>query len=114
MADTHQGNGHRHRGAGYAAVYISLPGGDLPKSQIIVSTAFLQECVLSCKTHIALSIKQNTTKNYGFQSFDWCFQHKRLPYKKVHIVLAAKVIFRESIGFCLRGGDFSRLHGVIL
>ena len=28
-----------------AAVYVSLPGGDLLKSQIIVSTAFLQECV---------------------------------------------------------------------
>lgn len=43
------------------------------------------QCVRSCKTHIALNIKQNTTKKYGFQSFDWRFQHKRLPYRKVHI-----------------------------
>ena len=93
MADTHQGNGHRHRGAGYAAVYISLPGGNLPKSEVIVSTAFLQECVLSCKTHVALNIKQNITKNYGFQSFDWRFQHKRLPYRKVHICACGKSDF---------------------
>ena len=34
---------------------------------------------------------------------------------KCTFVLAAKVIFRVSIGFCLRGGgDFSGQHGVIL
>lgn len=68
MADTHQGNGHRHRGAGYAAVYISLPGGNLPKSEVIVSTAFLQECVLSCK---AVSCVENASQRIENHNFLW-------------------------------------------
>jgi len=53
-----------------AAVYISLPGGDLPKSQIIVSTAFLQECVLCCNSGIVLINavgKSNLIRNMVFR-----------------------------------------------
>ena len=38
--------------SGDAAVFVSLPGGDLRKSQIIVTDVFLQKCVPSCKSTI--------------------------------------------------------------
>lgn len=47
-----------------------LPGGDLPKSQIIVSTAFLQECVLCCNSGIVLINavgKSNLIRNMVFR-----------------------------------------------
>ena len=37
-----------------ATVHVSLPGGDLRKSQIIVTDVFLQKCVPSCKNTIII------------------------------------------------------------
>lgn len=56
-----------------AAVYVSVPGGDLRKGGVVVRGVFLQEGVPFCKQHLFFYVHKATIKNVCLQYFSFKF-----------------------------------------